>query len=288
VATVVSLAPFPVAVAPAGLEAAVGSPGVSLSWAPPSGDLLLRRVDPADIRYNVYRLEPEGIAPPTPLNPAPLLQPQYLDSTMRWGGSYVYEVRAVSPLPGTILRESDGARTDVVEVIDVYPPAPPTNLRVVRAERRVTLQWTPSTSIDLIGYRVYRHPFPAPPVPERSTGDETEPGGEAEAGVQAGGDPPAGGQVAGQPPPGAQGAAAVAAGVDVAAGQEVAEQAQEETNPMIDAGWELLTADPAPFSRYTDPDADPAVRWVYAVEAIDAAGNLSALAVQAEGGDRDR
>jgi hypothetical protein len=287
-ATVVSLAPFPVAVAPDGLEAAVGSPGVSLSWAPPSGDLLLRRVDPADIRYNVYRLEPEGIAPPTPLNPAPLLQPQYLDSTMRWGGSYMYEVRAVSPLPGTILRESDGTRTDVVEVIDVYPPAPPTDLRVVRAERRVTLQWTPSTSIDLIGYRVYRHPFPAPPVPERSTGDETEPGGEAEAGVQAGGDPPAGGQVAGQPPPGAQGAAAVAAGVDVAAGQEVGEQAQEETNPMIDAGWELLTADPAPFSRYTDPDADPAVRWVYAVEAIDAAGNLSALAVQAEGGDRDR
>jgi hypothetical protein len=111
--------------------------------------------------------------------------------------------------------------------------------------------------------------------------------GETAAGVPAAGDPPAGGQVAGQPPPGAQGAAAVAAGGDVAAGQEVAEQAQEETNPMIDAGWELLTADPAPFSRYTD-DADPAVRWVYAVEAIDAAGNLSALAVQAEGGDRDR
>jgi hypothetical protein len=298
VATVVSLAPVPVPVAPENLEVTVGSTGVTLSWAPPSGDLLLRRVDPVDLRYNVYRIEPEGVAPPAPLNPAPLQLPQYTDSTMRWGDSYAYEVRAVSPLVGTIIRESDGARTDVVQVVDVYPPAPPSDLQVVRADRRVTLQWTPSTSIDIIGYRVYRHPFPAPPVPERSTGDETEAGDEPAAG--AAGEPPADAQAAGAQAAGQQAARQQAAGGQVAvqqaagaqaaagAGEQIAAEAQEETNPMIDAGWELLTADPAPFSRHTDQDADPAVRWVYAVEAIDAAGNLSALAVQDEGGDRDR
>jgi hypothetical protein len=301
VTTVVSLAPYPVAVAPEDLEVTVGSTGVTLSWAPPSGDLLLRRVDLVDLRYNVYRIEPEGVAPPAPLNPAPLPLPQYTDSTMRWGDSYVYEVRAVSPLLGTIIRESDGARTDVVQVIDIYPPAPPSNLQVVRADRRVTLQWTPSTSIDIIGYRVYRHPFPAPPVPERSTGDETEaaddpaagaagepPAGVQAAGGQAAGQQAAGQQVAGQQAAGAQAAAAVPAAAGAAGGGQAVAEAQEATNPMIDAGWELLTADPAPFSRYTDQDADTAVRWVYAVEAIDAAGNLSALAVQDEAGDRDR
>ncbi len=57
---------------------------------------------------------------------------------------------------------------------------------------------------------------------------------------------------------------------------------------MVDAGWELLTTDPVPFSRFTDTTADPSVRYVYAVEAIDAAGNLSALALGTEPGDNNR
>ena len=42
-----------------------------------------------------------------------------------------------------------------------------------------------------------------------------------------------------------------------------------------------------PFSRTFDGDADPAVRYVYAVEAIDAAGNLSTLAIGSEEEDSD-
>ena len=68
-----------------------------------------------------------------------------------------------------------------------------------------------------------------------------------------------------------------------------AAQAAGEDNELVVAGWELLTPDAVPFSRYTDTDADPAVRYVYAVEAIDASGNLSALALgDTEPGDNER
>ena len=57
---------------------------------------------------------------------------------------------------------------------------------------------------------------------------------------------------------------------------------------MVDAGWQLMEPEPVPFSRWTDTDADPAVSYVYAVEAIDRAGNLSALGIGSEAGNRDR
>jgi hypothetical protein len=188
-----------------------------------------------------------------------LIGAAYTDGSMQWGETYVYEVRALTPGESTLRRESEGVKTPYVQVIDQYPPAPPTNVNPTRAGSSVPLQWTPSVSIDLIGYRVYRHPFPAPSVPQRF--DPTAPEGEA---GEAGATPP----VATTPPPGEQDAPA--------------------DNEMVDAGWELLTTDPVPFSHFTDTTADPSVRYVYAVEAIDAAGNLSALALGTEPGDNNR
>jgi hypothetical protein len=57
---------------------------------------------------------------------------------------------------------------------------------------------------------------------------------------------------------------------------------------MVEAGWKLITDDLVMFSRTFDNNADPAVRYVYAVEAIDAAGNLSSLATESETEDRNR
>lgn len=263
VTTLVPLAPVPVPVAPVTINVMVGADGVKLTWDPPAGDLALRRLDPAALRYNVYRMLPGEIALPTPLNPVPLTEATYTDSSMRWGETYIYEVRAlVFKVPtlglavSTLLRESEGAKTLDVQVIDQYPPAPPTNVAAARAGNRIPLRWTPSASIDLIGYRVYRHTFPAPPVPQRF--DPTAAEGEAGATAPA----------ATTPPPG--------------------EADAPTDNDMVDAGWELLTTDPVPFSRYTDTTADPSVRYVYAVEAIDAAGNLSALALGTEPGNNNR
>ena len=257
VTTVVSMAPAPVPVAPTALNVTIGSSGVGLTWDPSVADLLLRRLDPETLAYNVYRLLPEGVAGPTPLNPAPLLQPTYTDGTARFGETYLYEVRAIiqgSALPPLLSpkRESSGVKSDPVKVADRYRPAPPTSVNLTRADNVVTLQWTPSTSIDIVGYRVYRHPYPAPAVPNRSE----LPLDEAPLSET----------------PGGQGSVA----------QEI-----EEFNEMVEAGWELITDGLVPFSRTFDGNADPGVRYIYAVEAIDAAGNLSTLAIGSEDQDSD-
>ncbi len=253
VTAVVSMAPVPVPVAPAALDVTIGAAGVKLTWEPPAGDLLLRRIDPSTLTYNVYRMLAGEIATATPLNPTPLTAPTYTDGTMQWGETYIYEVRAIIEGSAPPLRESEGVKTDALEVVDRYPPAPPTNVNPTRAGNRVTLQWTPSTSIDIVGYRVYRHAYPAPAVPLRfdPTLEEALPG-------------------------------------ETPVPQGPVARETEGRNEMVEAGWELITDDPVPFSRTTDGNADPAVQYVYAVEAVDAAGNLSALAVGSEAGDRDR
>ena len=255
VAAVVGLAPIPVPVAPTALTVTLGGDGAELDWDPPTGDLLLRRVDANSMTYNVYRLLPDEAAaasPSSPLNLTPLLAPTYIDRSIEWGESYIYEVRA--SLEGTAApqRESDGVRTDAIIMEDTYPPAAPTNVVATRAGSRVALTWTPSRSIDIVGYRVYRHPDPAPDVPLRfdPTLEDASPG----------------------EPPVRQGPV----------GRDT------EINEMVEAGWAMITDDPVPFSNTTDGDADPDIEYVYAVEAIDAAGNLSPLAVGSEAGDRDR
>jgi len=263
VTALVPLAPVPVPVAPDTVNVIVGADGVELTWNPPAGDLVLRRLEPDALRYNVYRMLPGEVASLTPLNRTPLIEAAYTDGSMQWGETYVYEVRALvyeapalSPAASTLRRESEGVKTLDVQVVDQYPPVPPTNVNPTRAGSRVTLQWTPSVSIDIIGYRVYRHPFPAPSVPQRfdPTAEEGEAGATAPVAVA--------------PPPGEQDAPA--------------------DNQMVDAGWELLTSDRVPFSRFTDATAGASVRYVYAIEAIDAAGNLSALALGTEPGDNNR
>ena len=253
VTAVVSMAPVPVPVAPASLDVTIGASGVELTWEAPAGDLLLRRVDPSTLTYNVYRMLPDEIATSTPLNPAPLVAPTYTDGTMQWGETYIYEVRASILGSAPPPRESDGVKADAITVDDLYPPAPPTNVIPTRAGNRVTLQWTPSTSIDIVGYRVYRHPYPAPVVPLRF-------------------DPTLETALPGETP--------------VPQGPVARET--EGRNEMVEAGWELITDAPVPSSRTTDGNADSAVQYVYAVEAVDPAGNLSALAVGSEAGDRDR
>ena len=248
---VMSLAPAPVPVAPGEALATVSSEGVMLTWDAPSGDLSLRRVDPGVLLYNVYRSLSGEVMLPDPLNPTPLVERTFTDRSMLWGETYVYEVRAFVPLGGALQRESEGTFSAEVTLIDTFPPAPPTALRIARAGTQVTLQWSPSASIDLLGYRVYRHAVPAPPVPARfnPTADPT---------------------ATDQPP---------------AAGRRIDE---EGANPMIAAGWELVSEDLVQFGRYTDRNPEPGVRYAYAVEAVDRENNLSALLVGEESGNVDR
>ncbi len=173
-------------------------PGVNVSWDHPPGDVWGRLLLTPSLVYNVYRImisedagedttqeepaEPvqEGLLAATrdevssesreelsatPLNTTPLTETAFIDRTMDWGEVYVYEVRAmVEPPLGSGRRESVGARSTPIEAIDTFPPGAPSDLQVVRAGSQVRLQWIATADIDLLGYRIYRHPLPTPPT----------------------------------------------------------------------------------------------------------------------------
>ena len=88
----------------------------------------------------------------------------------------------------------------------------------------------------------------------------------------------------------AEGAALAALGAgwtNYASAEDEPQVVEALLQEMVEAGWELITDDLVSFSRTFDGNADPAVRYIYAVEAIDAAGNLSTLAIGSEDQDSD-
>ncbi len=169
--------------------------GINVSWDQPPGDVWGRLLETPSLVYNIYRIRisedadlvaPEVPAEPiqeelpatpqeelssafreelsaSPLNTRPLTRTAYIDRSMDWGESYVYEVRAmVEPPLGAGLRESAGARSTPIAAVDTFAPDAPTDLQVVRAGSQVRLQWRAAAISDLQGYRIYRHPLPAP------------------------------------------------------------------------------------------------------------------------------
>jgi len=278
VQNVLQLVPEAVPVAPPDLDAVVEPTGVELSWQPPGDDIHLRRVDPTTLGYNVYRALAGEPFPPQPLNPAPLAAPTYSDTNLPWDRRLQYEVRAlILPVEGNVRHEGEGARTDPLEVFDVFPPEPPSDLTIRRAGDTVTVEWTASPAPDRRGYRVYRHPLPAPGPVERDEQGWVLPREyrQAPAGPGAtGGD--AGGDAAEGVDPGAAGGAA---GEGQETGAEAGEKDEppEPPNPMVDAGWGLLTPEPISSTRLADQGAAADVSYAYAVETVDARGNLSVV-----------
>lgn len=137
--------------APADLQLEVAEGEVRLEWAAaPEGEGL----------YNVYRGPSDAPRPPEqPLNPAPVSEPPYVDTTFRYGETYRYFVRAVAAA-GLPMRESaDGPARDVTP-LDVFPPAAPTGLAVAVEGRVLRLYWFPNDEPDLGGYRIYRREEP--------------------------------------------------------------------------------------------------------------------------------
>ena len=188
--TILALAPGGVPLAPADLAVEVTADGARLEWSAPAGDVWGDMIDADEINYNIYRrvVDSEVVAV-TPINYPPIADTAYLDAAMSWGDQYLYEVRAlaapptnndtpplvepeppqgvmVDPANPTLLvvpaeptgpkKESSGALTPPVLVVDTFKPDKPLNLEAVRAATRITLRWTASYAADLIGYRVYR------------------------------------------------------------------------------------------------------------------------------------
>jgi hypothetical protein len=106
--------------------------------------------------YNVYRrpASREG-EPSVPLNPAPVAERFYVDTSFQYGETYRYSVRTlVAPPPP--LRESAPGGEAEVRPLDLYPPKAPTGLAATVEGAVIKLYWFPNGEPDLRGYRVYR------------------------------------------------------------------------------------------------------------------------------------
>ncbi len=80
-------------------------------------------------------------------------------------------------------KESSGALTRPVAVVDTFAPDKLLDLEAVRAARRITLRWSASFATDLVGYRVYRRQLiddPCDPryIPDDEDGSESDDDGD--------------------------------------------------------------------------------------------------------------
>ncbi len=131
--------------APGGVSGVATADGVRLRWNA-SGD---------DVRYNVYRRPEEGPAAEQPLNTAPLSSLEYLDASVEFGSTFIYEVRTSSAEPRPF-RESESGTPIRIVAQDRFPPAAPDGLVAVQEGAAVRLFWNPNRERDLAGYRIER------------------------------------------------------------------------------------------------------------------------------------
>ena len=164
--------------------------------APPAPDPL--GLPPGPTRYHVYRIQapdPLVLPPPTagppaatvtvprPITAAPVDELTFTDS-VGFDRERCYEVRAVrGPEPGAV--ESAPTERHCLTAVDVFAPAPPTNLASVVREGAIDLVWESSPDADVWGYVILRgaagdatlQPLNVAPVLETQFTDTTVTGG---------------------------------------------------------------------------------------------------------------
>ena len=138
--------------APEGLSSVVSENGIHITWTPVLEEAEAAR--PLQIAYNIYRSEKPEEFPTTPINDALLSEAEYRDGDFQFDKSYYYAVSVivVSDTP------AESVRSEILKVKtrDVFPPDPPGNFTAIAENDRVTLFWTPSPSVDVSGYRIFR------------------------------------------------------------------------------------------------------------------------------------
>jgi len=163
-----NLASFVVHPAPAAIaevRATVVEQGVQLAWQAPataSGGAPLTSLE----GFRIYRAAAAPAAAGETRREEPALlasspSPQYLDSQIEWGKTYVYTVRAVAREGADSVESADSPPVEVTPK-DIFPPAPPVDLVAVfvpaagAAPAAVELSWSISPEPDAAGYYVYR------------------------------------------------------------------------------------------------------------------------------------
>jgi len=127
----------------------VGDHELTLLWSP-----VTQRDDGTevtDVAYQVYRgtsrtnLKPRG---------AVVEQPEFVDQGISNEQTYYYNIRAVTEVKQFQIL-GHASETISGMALDMVPPVPPRNLKVIGLSRGVQLHWSPVTSTDLGGYHIY-------------------------------------------------------------------------------------------------------------------------------------
>lgn len=125
---------------------------VELSWSPLQRSLSGRPLS----GFSDYRVYRSGNGAQGPFDPrGETSEISYLDSDFEFGQDYFYKVRAIFKEAGHAA-ESDDSSVAAINPRDIFPPAVPSNLSAIYADRAVNLVWTANTEFDLAGYNVYR------------------------------------------------------------------------------------------------------------------------------------
>lgn len=142
---IVSLAPTAPPASPARVTVTARGDGVLVEWISVEGTVT---------GYNVYRRGAQERANAKPVHTAGAQEKSWLDSTARFGQSYIYGVTALSQTQPPI--ESAIASEHEVRYVDRFAPPAPTELVALAETGRVRLVWRPSEAEDVAGYIVYR------------------------------------------------------------------------------------------------------------------------------------
>lgn len=125
-----------------------------------SGELRRDRAGAASGREGGPLIDsPYDIKLPTPLTPAPVVEPEYVIKGVAFGTERCFEVRPVDSVFGTVVIGPASPRTCVTPK-DTFPPAAPKNLAAIAGAGVINLIWDPNTDADLAGYIVLRGDAP--------------------------------------------------------------------------------------------------------------------------------
>ena len=149
----------------ADVRASVLEAGVQLSWDAParmSGGAPATGLS----GYRIYRTEQPAAGAEKPEHPASLVagnspSPDFLDTQIEWGKTYLYTVRSIAQFGSESIESGESHPVEVTPK-DVFPPAAPIDLVGVyvpaagATPAAVEFSWAISPESDLAGYYVYR------------------------------------------------------------------------------------------------------------------------------------
>ncbi len=148
------IAPIAIPSPPEELLAEVTEDCLKLKWKAPAENMDGSK--PARIAgYNVYRSEEPEKTPSTKLNAEPSQNTEYEDRSIEFDTTYYYAVSTVGSLKDPYA-ESLPSKVYPVVTRDTFPPAPPSSFDAMREDDSVLLLWSPSSSKDVAGYKIYR------------------------------------------------------------------------------------------------------------------------------------